>query len=331
VWPTADLAAKVRPEIYTMGHRNPYRLFPDPLTGRLYIGEFGPAAAAASDRGPAGADQIKIVDSASYLGYPYFLKDNQPYCHWDYGQAKCVAIQGQAGLKFDPLKPINNSPNNTGVNILPPVTPATLWEHDGSSPDPIPGLKSCGLNAGPVYHFSPYSKSTTKFPPWFDGKWTFFPIGGGGWTAKITTVPAGPIAPITKADNPPWYNAGSLNFSAGVHDMEYGTDGALYVTDYGSGFYNNNGDAGLYRITYNGCLPAPLDSTGTALMGNGRSRTLVPLAPGMRLDAPQGARGLEAFDASGRQVWQRHWGSEVPARLELPASIRSGLLRIRWQ
>lgn len=60
-WSAADLA-KVRPEIYTMGHRNPYRIFPDPVTGKLLIAEFGPAAAAATDRGPAGADQLKITD-----------------------------------------------------------------------------------------------------------------------------------------------------------------------------------------------------------------------------------------------------------------------------
>lgn len=41
----------------------------------------------ASERGPAGADQIKILDSAANFGYPYFIKDIQPYCHWDY-QAK---------------------------------------------------------------------------------------------------------------------------------------------------------------------------------------------------------------------------------------------------
>jgi cytochrome c len=333
VWPTAELAAKVRPEIYTMGHRNPYRLFPDPVTGRLYIGEFGPAAAAASDRGPEGADQIKIVDSASYLGYPYFLKDNQPYCHWDYGQVKCVAIQGQTGLKFDPLKPINNSPNNTGVNILPPVTPAALWEHDGNSPDPVPGLKSCGLNAGPVYHYDASSTSKLKFPPWFEGKWTFFGIGGGGWTAKITTVPPGPIHTITKADNPPWYNASSLNFSATVHDMEYGSDGALYVTDYGAGFYNNNGDAGLYRVTYTGPIDNSCFVSGVAQRGNAlpeRAKTLLSPADGRDLDAPAGSAGLEAYDAGGRRVWERHWGNAAPGRLELPASIRGGLLRIRW-
>ncbi len=328
VWPTADLAAKVRPETFAMGFRNPYRIFPDPVTGRLYIGEFGPAAQDSSERGPEGADQIKIVDSAAYLGYPYFLKNNRPYCHWDYAKKQCVAIEGQTGLKFDPLTPRNTSPNNTGVTILPPVHAAALWEHDGPAPDPIPGLKTCGFEAGPVYHYDQALKSTVKFPPWFDGKWTFTGYGNGGWTAKIATLSQDAWPRVTQAANPPWLGAAGGAFSGGIHDMEYGQgDGALYVVDYGSALYANNADAGLFRVAYSGCLPTSLASHGRV----DREEWAPEFAQGMHLPAPAGARSLAAFDAAGRKVWETRWIGEAAGYVEVPGFLRTGLLRLRWR
>ncbi len=301
VWPTAELAAKVRPEIFAMGFRNPYRIFPDPVTGRLYIGEFGPAATAASDRGPAGADQIKILDSAAYFGYPYFLKDNQPYCHWDYDQKKCVAIVGQTGLKYDPLHPINTSPNNTGVSVLPPVHAAALWEHDGATPDPIAGLKTCGFEAGPVYHYDAALKSTIKFPPFFDGKWTFSGYGNGGWTSKLAALSSDAWPKVTAAVNPPWLGAPGGDFSRGLQDMEYGAgDGALYVVDYGGSDYSDNANAGLFRISYTGCMPVALAQVGHA----GRAQPIRERGRGPWTLTRPGAQPVQAYDAAGKVVWE---------------------------
>ena len=329
---------KTRPEIFAMGFRNPYRIFPDPVTGRLFIGEFGPAALDSSARGPAGADQIKITDSAAYFGYPYFLKDKQPYCHWDYAQAKCVAIEGQAGLKYDPARPVNTSPNNTGLKILPAVRAAALWEHDGSSPDPIAGLKTCGFEAGPVYHFDPASNSRTKFPPFFDGKWTFSGYGNGGWTAKVTTVPAGPAGFITQVANPPWLGGG-ITFSRGIQDMEYGPgDGALYVVDYGGGDYSENSDAGLFRITYTGCLPAVTAIAEVPRAGRERY-ALLPLVRGQRPSIPGWARGAQVFDLAGQKIWEGHFETDRSGGNDgradgftggFPESTGGGLYRVRW-
>lgn len=50
---------KTRPEIYTMGHRNPFRISVDPKTGFLYWGDIGPDEAQPGDkRGSAGQDEI---------------------------------------------------------------------------------------------------------------------------------------------------------------------------------------------------------------------------------------------------------------------------------
>jgi cytochrome c len=330
VWPTPELAAKVRPEIYAMGFRNPYRIFPDPVSGRLYIGEFGPAAKEATDRGPAGADQIKILDSAANMGYPYFLKDFQPYCHWDYAQAKCVPIAGQDGMKFDPARPLNTSPNNTGVTVLPPVVhPASLWEHDGPTPDPIPGLKTCGFMAGPVYHFDANLKSAAKFPPALDGKWTFTGYANGGWTAKVATLSDGLWPKVTQAVNAPWVGSPGGNFTRGIHDMEYGPgDGALYVVDYGGSDYNANSNAGLFKISYSGCMPA----VSLADRGPAQREEWVPaLGADRSLRIPAGARAVEVYDFAGRKVWQSAWAQGAQDALKVPEHVGSGLLRIRWR
>jgi cytochrome c len=321
--------AKTRPEIFTMGHRNPYRIFPDPVTGRLFIGEFGPASHAASDRGPAGADQIKITDSAAFLGYPYFLKDNQPYCHWDYALGRCTDIKGQAGPKYDPMRPINTSPNNTGLEVLPPARPAMLWEHDGPSPDPVAGLKACGFGVGPVYHFDPALDSKSKFPPWFEGKLLFFGIGAG-WQPKLAVIPPGPLVPpIKQVIAAPWTSNG-IAFSSGVHDMEYGPgDGALYVLDYGNAFYSENGDAGLFRIAYTGCLPAV--SLARRIGGGARPDFLLLQEQGSRrIPVPDGALGAEVHSLAGKKLWSIHFPRGSAESLQTPTRLGSGVLRLRW-
>jgi cytochrome c len=323
LWPTAELAAKVLPEIYTMGHRNPYRIFPDPVTGKLFIAENGPASQDDAERGPAGADQWKVTDEAANFGYPYFLKNNQPYCHWNYEYLKCVPIQGQAGMKYDPLKPVNHSPNNTGVNILPPAKPAALWEHDGPNADPIGGLKACGPGTGPVYHFNPAMDSKVKFPMEFDNKWLFHPIMSAGWQPKLATPPAN-FATLTSASNPPW---GNLNFTPGLHDLEYGPgDGALYAVDYGSVMYSANGDAGLFKVTYNGCLP-PV-SIGPANRTAERNSRLFLSGTGERVTVPAGARGAELFDTAGRKVWETSLSGET--NISIPANLGKGVFRVIW-
>lgn len=330
IWTSAELA-KVRPEIYTMGHRNPYRVHPDPVTGRLFIAEFGPAAQDASERGPAGADEISITDSAAFLGYPYFLKDNQAYCHWDYAQSKCVPIKGQSGMNYVAAKPINTSPNNTGAELLPPARPAVLWEHDGPTADPISGLKACGFGGGPVYRFDAASTSAVRFPPWFDGKWIIFGIYGG-WQPKLAIIPPGPVQPIRQVVNAP-FTSSAIQFTGGLHDMEFGADGALYALDYGQQMYANNGSDGLVRIVYKGRMPTPAECP-TVKAAQPLPRAAKPgsglIPASMRsLAAPEGAVRAEVFDLEGRLVFAGRPDPGTRA-VNLPPFGASGLLQVRW-
>ena len=40
-------------------------------------------------------------------------------------------------------------------------------------------------------------------------------------------------------------------------DWRFGPDGALYVLDYGRGFFTSDSKSALWRVTYEGCGPTP--------------------------------------------------------------------------
>ena len=74
----ADIGNQTRPEIYTMGHRNPFRISVDQETGWVYNGEVGPDANSENvNRGPRGYDEINQIRSAGNYGWPYCIADNK--------------------------------------------------------------------------------------------------------------------------------------------------------------------------------------------------------------------------------------------------------------
>ena len=102
-----------RPEIYTMGNRNPFRFSIDPATGWLYWGEVGPDSNADDvNRGPRGYDEWNQARGAGNYGWPYFIADNQAYRDYHFETLT-------SGSLFKPSAPFNDSPNNTGPSLLP--------------------------------------------------------------------------------------------------------------------------------------------------------------------------------------------------------------------
>ena len=65
--------AQTRPEIFTMGHRNPFRISVDQKTGFLYWGEVGPDANSDSTQGPAGHDEVGQARKRAITGGPILL------------------------------------------------------------------------------------------------------------------------------------------------------------------------------------------------------------------------------------------------------------------
>jgi cytochrome c len=226
---------KTRAEIYVMGNRNPYRISVDRKTNFLYWGEVGPDASNDSpERGPRGYDELNQARKAGFFGWPYFVGNNYPYRRYDYKT-------GTSGEAFDKMKPVNNSPNNTGLENLPPVSPAFIWYPYAISKE-FPQLGTGGRNAeaGPVYYSDLYPKET-RYPDYFDGK-LFMYDWIRGWIKAVSMKPNGDYESME-----PFME--STSFIAPI-DMELGPDGRFYILEYGKGWFTKNADAGLVRIDY---------------------------------------------------------------------------------
>lgn len=227
---------KGKGEIYVMGNRNPYRISVDKKTGFLYWGEVGPDAANDSlqSRGPRGYDEVNQARKAGFFGWPLFVGNNYAYNQFDYATAT-------SGDFYQAAQPINNSPNNTGSQQLPPAQPAFIWYPYGASPD-FPQVGQGGRNAmtGPIYYTADFPKET-RLPDYYNNK-LFIYDWIRGWVKAVTMQPNGDF------DKMEPFMEGT-KFNAPI-DMEVGPDGRLYVLEYGSGWFSKNEDAGLARIDY---------------------------------------------------------------------------------
>jgi cytochrome c len=152
-----------RPEIYVMGDRNPFRISVDSATGWLYWGEVGPDAAADDPaRGPMGYDEFNQARAAGNFGWPYCIADNKPYRQYDFSS-------GVSGPPFSCDEPVNDSPYNTGMRLLPPAQKAWIWYPYGPSAEfPEMGTGGRTAMAGPVYHFDPSVQSDIALPAYYD-------------------------------------------------------------------------------------------------------------------------------------------------------------------
>jgi cytochrome c len=231
---------KTRPEIYTMGHRNPYRISVDSHTGFLYWGDVGPDANVDSvGRGPRGYDEINQARSAGNYGWPYFVGNNQAYYKTTFVDSVTVV----AGDQFDPAHPINRSPNNTGLTELPPARGAYIWYPYAPSPDfPIVGTGGRASAAGPVFHRDDFRGAARPFPRYYDGKLFIYEFMRH-WIMAVTMDAKGDLVSIERF-------MPSEKFSAPI-EMEFAPNGDLYLLEYGTTWFKGNDDARLIRIEYN--------------------------------------------------------------------------------
>ncbi|MEV4947081.1 lectin [Streptomyces sp. NPDC053755] len=233
--PTGNLfapgTARTRPEIYAMGFRNPFRMSVDKATGTVYLGDYGPDAGSASaTRGPAGQVEFNRITKAGNYGWPFCTGANEAYNDYDFAT-------GTSGARFDCAAPRNTSPRNTGLTDLPPAQSAWLPYDGGSVPEFGSGSES--PMGGPVYRYDASSTSAVKFPQSYDGNF-FAGEFGRKWIRRIAQDGAGTIQSINAF---PWTGTQ-------VMDMAFGPDGALYVLDYGTGYFNGDENSALYRIEH---------------------------------------------------------------------------------
>ncbi|WP_434587370.1 PQQ-dependent sugar dehydrogenase [Streptomyces sp. A5-4] len=221
--------AKTRPEIYAMGFRNPFRMSVDKPTGTVYLGDYGPDAGTANaGRGPAGQVEFNRITKAGNYGWPYCTGKNSAYVDYNFATST-------SGAAFSCAAPKNTSPNNTGLTDLPAAQPAWIPYDGGSVPEFGSGSES--PMGGPVYRYDAASTSTVKFPESFDGDF-FAGEFGRKWIKRIEQGGDGTVQSINAF---PWQGTQ-------IMDMVFGPDGALYVLDYGTGYFNGDANSAVYRI-----------------------------------------------------------------------------------
>jgi cytochrome c len=232
----AEGTAKTRPEIYVMGCRNPYRIAVDKRSNYLYWGDVGPDAGKADpNRGPDGQVEFNQARRAGNYGWPMFVGNNDAYNAYDFATKT-------SGSKFDPDKPINNSPNNTGLTELPPTNRPLVWYGYGESKK-FPLLEKGGANpmGGPVYYSGDHS-GERKFPEYFDGK--FFTYEWmRDWIILVDMDKEGNYTGMERfMPNTKFYHP---------MDMTFGKDGKLYLLEYGMNWFAQNEEAMLSVIEFN--------------------------------------------------------------------------------
>ncbi|GAB5519805.1 MAG: lectin [Rhodothermales bacterium] len=232
-----------RPELYIKGCRNPFRIAIDQRTGYLYWGDVGPDAGEdIDDRGPRGHDEVNQARAAGFFGWPYFIGNNKIYREYDFAAET-------SGAAYDPAAPINNSPNNTGPQALPPAQPAMIYYPYAPSPDfDLVGEGGRNAMAGPVYYFDDYGMEQGKIPRYYDGK--FFAYDWmRGWIMAVTLNEQGDMVsmerfmPDVEFNNP--------------MDIVLNRNGVMYMLEYGTGWFAENDDARLVRIEFNPGNRAP--------------------------------------------------------------------------
>lgn len=224
-----------RPEIFVMGCRNPYRIGIDQQTGCVYWGDVGPDAGKdGMVRGPKGYDTFNRACEPVNAGWP-MVRGNHVYQDYDFATKR-------PGPHYDPAHPINDSPNNTGLRDLPPVSPPLIWySYDESTEFPWTNIGGKNPMAGPIFHAQDFQQGTNVFPPYFENK--FFAYEWmRDWIYIISLdedgqyVQADPFLPDEQFNNP--------------MDMAFGPDGALYILEYGESWFTQNTDARLTKIEY---------------------------------------------------------------------------------
>jgi hypothetical protein len=269
---------KTRPEIYVMGVRNPARIWVDPATDWLLAAWVGPDAGTPNlTWGPAKYENIAAIKTAGNQGWPYCMGNKQPYRDRNFPDPE------EPLEWYDCDNPRNESPHNTGLVDLPPVRANTMWyspqgggpvfaEHPNGVPiydeteqtltQPyfVPGGAQA-IMTGPIYRFDAGSASTVKWPRYWDGKWLLGDFYADRSRLAVLLDPKqaaqGVLKPPVHAENLAGIVPAGDDAIDNLMAWRFGPDGALYVLNYGSGFFTITDDSALWRVTYKGGGPTP--------------------------------------------------------------------------
>lgn len=294
-------ADKTLPEIYTMGHRNPYSISLDPYRNWLTWGEIGPDEYGAEDS--VKTEEHNLVTKPGFMGWPYFVGNNQRF-----------------RLNKDPAKPTNLSNNNTGLTDLPPAQPA------------IHPYGHSAAVTGPIYYYDGRLPSKTKLPPHFNKKWLFTDFKYG----YVDVASVDEQGKNLTATSRFW----AKHFIDRPLDMEIGPDGNLYILEY-AGWFDATAETRIARVEYKGnCQPENLIPPSVSGLTDHRARpifmagSMQSLAGNSRVYLPQGVRGLEIFDLRGHRILERsNLAGQAAGQsgwFDLPTGFQTGVYRIKY-
>jgi cytochrome c len=337
--------AKTRPEIYTMGTRNAYRVKADSLSGWAIVGEVGADGDTyETAKGPAGHDHMYVVTGAANFGWPFVNGNVEPYPVRDY-EKDYIAAGMKIGDKFDPAHLKNLSKFNTGLTDLPAVSPPVLYYTVGNTQQGLSSKLGGGAEtamAGPIYQFEPGLTSAVKMPPYFHRK-AIFGDYSRHYIWLVTLDNTGKATALEK-----------IKGSVGMTDIHIGPDGTIYLLDYDNGGVNSiqytgtQKDYKLCSFFKEGCV-SPLfkeydksanlmgaDACKTSVSISTKGNSFLPagrLLPGAvfglsRLTLPAGATGAVAYDIHGTRVAAAK--GIAGQTVELPNRNSQGMLFIKF-
>ncbi|WP_370948726.1 ThuA domain-containing protein [Amycolatopsis sp. cg5] len=283
-------ADKTKPEIYVMGVRNISRLQIDPVTNWLTAAWVGPDAPSPSpELGPAKYETATIITEAGNHGWPYCMGNRQPYR--DRSSSNAAELTGW----YDCNNPVNTSPRNTGLVNLPPVKDNMIWySPDGGGPvfpnrpnssiptynaadatytEPYLRGGSQAVMSGPTYHRNLVNtNSGVAWPSYWDNKWLIGDQSNSQNRIAVTVDPNGvpthqpPVFAETLRQILPG-GGGDTKLQSWM-DAKFGPDGALYVLDYGSGFFTLQENQKLLKISYIGGAATPATTASSTMVQN---------------------------------------------------------------
>lgn len=239
------------PEIYVMGNRNPWRVSIDSKTQYLHWGEVGPDAGVDSEElGPMGYDEFNIAKGAGNFGWPYFIGYNRAYKSYDYST-------GNYGKPYDPDSSYNDSPNNTGLKILPPALPPLIaYPYQVSEEWPIFGSAARSAVGGPIFRKADFSETAERvFPDYFEGKWFVTDYVRNFIMVIEMDEDRSKVISLER-----FLPAEMLTHSQPL-DMDFSPNGDLYLVEYGIG-----GSGKISRIEYNAGNRAPIAAASSSAM-----------------------------------------------------------------
>jgi cytochrome c len=293
---------KTRPEIYTMGHRNVWRVSVDSQTGWIYWGEIGPDQDSDSPTGPRGYDEQNMAKAPGFFGWPYFIADNQPIPKFDF-------VNNKVGEKLDPQKPVNTSPNNTGLKALPPAQPALIYyPYAASEKFPLVGSSSRCAIGGPVFRKADFKNAPRVFPSYYEGKWLMADYSRF-WIMAVTLDKEGNYQSMEQFA--PHYRP------VQPLDIKFAPSGDLYVLEYGSNTVRSATESRLVRIEFNAGNRKPVVKA-TALKKGGAVPFTTRLTSGGSIDHDNDNLTYTWKIESENKKTQELQGAEVNVTLDEP-------------